>query len=148
MNDVSAPMVGKVAALEASMRQQTREELQLFLDSIAMSHFHAQGMYCRVVSRNAGVTIVGKVHKQEHFYIVAKGSVLVTNGDEEPKTYPAGTVVVSQPGTKRAVFALEDSICMTVHRTDKTDLDEIEEELIEPDPLALFDAHNRLKELT
>ena len=33
---------------------------------------------------------------------------------------------------------------MTVHKTDKTDLDEIEAELIEPDEIALFDATNKL----
>lgn len=147
MNAVSTPIPGKITALEAAMRLQTKEEFDLFLASIKMSHFHADGMYCRVAFRKAGVTIVGKVHKREHFYIVSKGAVMVTNGDDEPQTHMAGTVVVSQPGTKRAVFALEDSICMTIHRTDKTDLDEIEEELIEPDALALFDAHNRLKEL-
>ena len=35
---------------------------------------------------------------------------------------------------------------MTVHRTDKMDLDEIEAELIEEDPTALFDARNNLKD--
>lgn len=141
------PMRQKISALESAMRQQTPEEINAFLGSIEMSHFHADGMYCRVAFRKRGVTIIGKVHKREHFYIVAKGAVLVTNGDTEPELHTAGTVVVSKPGTKRAVVALEDSICMTVHRTDKTDLDEIEEELMEPDTQALFDSHNRLKEL-
>jgi mannose-6-phosphate isomerase-like protein (cupin superfamily) len=137
----------KIAALEQAMRQQTPEQLQDFLDQIEMRHFYADGMYCRWCKRAKGVVIVGKVHKKEHLYIVAAGSVAVTNGDDAPVTYFAGDVVVSRPGTKRAVVALEDSICMTVHRTDKTDLDEIEEEIIEPDSLALFDSRNKLKVL-
>lgn len=104
-------------------------------------HYFADGMYARVVTRLKGTVIVGKVHKREHFYIVAKGRVQV--GKE---VYEAGTVIVSQPGTKRAVYALEDSVCLTVHRTKKRNLDAIERQLIEPDRKALFDSSN--KELT
>ena len=61
------------------------------------------------------------------------------------KRLQAGDVVESKPGTKRITLAVTDAIGITIHRTDKTDLDEIEAELIEPEPLALFDAHNKLK---
>ena len=39
--------------------------------------------------------------------------------------------------------------CTVIHTegTDSRDLDEIERELIEEDPMALFDAHNRVKPL-
>lgn len=110
-------------------------------------HYFADGMYCRAVIRPKGTLIVGKVHRKEHLYIVAKGKVEVA-GDEGTQTHEAGDVLVSKPGTKRAVLALEDSICMTVHRTDKTDLDEIEKEIVEEDNTALFNAHNKLRRLT
>lgn len=110
------------------------------------AHAWADGMYCRTLFRSAGTLIVGKVHKKEHFYIVAKGKVQVAM-DDDVKEYEAGTVIVSKPGTKRAVYALEDSVCMTVHRTRKKNLDKIEKELIEPDAKALFDSRNGLKEL-
>lgn len=102
------------------------------------THFFADGMYCRSLERKAGTLIVGKVHRREHFYIVAKGKVQIGKD-----VYEAGTILVSEPGTKRAVLALEDSICMTVHRTKKRNLDEIEKQLIEPDEKALFDSHNK-----
>lgn len=128
----------KVLRLEEEMRQLPQVALATF------NHF-ADGMYARVLPRPAGTLIVGKVHKREHFYIVAKGRVKVMS-DGETKTYRAGDIIVSKPGTKRAVYALEDSVCMTVHRTDKTDLAEIEAEIVEPDELALFDSSNKLKE--
>jgi hypothetical protein len=39
---------------------------------------------------------------------------------------------VSQPGVKRAVLALEDTIWTTYHPTEETDLDKIEEYVIAP----------------
>ena len=38
-----------------------------------------------------------------------------------------------------------DSIGITVHKTDKTDLDEIEAELVEYDEASMFDSGNKLK---
>ena len=133
-------MESKVYALQAAMMDMPQIDLQTF-------HHFADGMYARVVPRPKGTVIVGKVHKREHFYIVAAGKVAVTNGDGEPNVYEAGTVLVSQPGTKRAVLALEDSVCLTVHRTALKDLDEIEREIVEPDDTALFDARNKLIEV-
>ncbi len=121
------------------------------LDQVQLEtkHHFADGMYCRELFRPADTTIVGKVHKREHFYIVLSGEVTVV-GDGFRERIKAPRILISKPGTKRAVYAHVDSICITIHRTDKTDLDEIEAELLEPDETAMFDAHNelKLKELT
>jgi hypothetical protein len=61
------------------------------------------------------------------------------------KTLRAGDVIESKPGTKRVTLAVTDAIGITVHKTDKTDLDEIEAELIEPELVSLFDANNKIK---
>jgi len=58
--------------------------------------------------------------------------------------YP-GDVICSKPGTKRVTLAVTDAIGITFHKTNKTNLDKIEKELIEPDELALFDSSNNLK---
>ena len=107
-------------------------------------HYFAGGMYCRKVFRPAGTTIVGKVHKKAHLFLCAKGQILAWS-ETGMRTLNAGDVVESQPGTKRVTYAVEDSIGVTFHVTDKTDLDDIESELVEPDELALFDATNKLK---
>lgn len=133
-------MRSKVLRLESAMRQMPQVELPT-------EHFWADGMYARVVRRPAGTLIVGKVHKKEHFYIVTKGRIEVSS-ESGTGTYEAGDVIVSKPGTKRAVLALEDSVCMTVHRTKKRNLAKIEAELVEEDEQALFDSANKVKELS
>lgn len=136
---VGDSMKGRVQALQLAMMQMPQLELET-------EHYFADGMYARVIARPKDAVIVGKVHKREHFYIVMMGGVRVTTDDGVRDVW-APAVIVSSPGTKRAVLALEDSVCMTVHRTDKTDMEEIEAELIEPDPLSMFDSWNKPKEL-
>lgn len=109
-------------------------------------HHFAEGLYCREVRRPAGTTIVGKVHRKEHLYMVLSGEITVV-GEGGPIRIKAPCILVSPPGTKRAVYAHVDSICCTVHRTDLTDLQAIEKELIEEDDAALFDHNNQLKML-
>jgi len=107
-------------------------------------NYFSNGMYCRKVWRCANTLVVGKVHKKDHFFICAAGEIIVwTEGGM--KTLRAGDVVESKPGTKRVTLALTDAIGITVHKTDKTDLDEIEAELIEPELVSLFDANNKIK---
>ncbi len=110
-------------------------------------HYFSGDVYGRSVSQPAGVLVVGKVHRKEHFYIVCCGTVRITQGDGPAHEVTGPAVLVSKPGTKRAIFAVTDVTYMTVHRTEKTDLDEIEAELVEPDGLSLFDARNKLKAL-
>jgi hypothetical protein len=139
---IDIPSREKIESLQramSTMPQATGEDM-------VTSHYFADGMYCRRLWRRAGVLIVGKVHLKEHFYIVASGCVRVTT-DTGVRDVKGTEVIVSQPGTKRAVLALEDSVCVTVHRTDKTDLDEIEAELIEPDEFAMFNSRNQLKSI-
>ena len=108
-------------------------------------HYFSEGMYCRKLTRPAGTLIVGKVHKKSHFFLCAKGEIIAWT-ESGMRTLKAGDIIESQPGTKRVTYAISDAIGITVHKTDKTNLDEIEAELIEPDITALFDSSNKLIE--
>ena len=111
---------------------------------LVTEHQFSPGMYMRKLFRPAGTLIVGKVHKEPHFFLCAKGEIIAWT-ESGMKRLQAGDVIESKPGTKRVTLAVTDAVGITIHRTDKTDLDEIEAELIEPDPSALFDARNKLK---
>ena len=116
-------------------------------EGLITTHHFVPGQYLRKLWRPAGTVIVGKVHKAPHFFLCAMGEIAVSSGDGNWKTLTAGDIIESAPGTKRITVALTDAIGITVHKTNLTDLDEIEAELIEPDELALFDARNELRNL-
>ena len=130
----------------------TREEILRLQDEMAKmpqaelktEHYFSQGMYCRKVFRKAGTIIVGKVHKKDHFFMCAQGQIIAWY-EKGMVTLSAGDVLCSKAGTKRVTMAVTDAIGITVHKTNKTDLDKIEKELIEPDELALYDSSNNIK---
>jgi len=78
--------------------------------------------------------------------MLIKGRIRVTT-DDGIRELVAPAVLVCRPGTKRAVFSLEDSVTVTVHRTDKTDIAELEAELCEDDPTSAYGPGNVLKSL-
>lgn len=108
-------------------------------------HYFHGGMYCREVWRDAGVLVVGKVHTKEHFYMIVHGSVLITTDDGvERVTGPA--LLLSKPGTKRAVYSETEALCMTFHRTDSVTVEDAESELVEEDAESMYDAGNKVKQ--
>ena len=136
--------VDPIAALQAAMLQLPQFEPQT-------EHLFHGGLYCRTVARPKDCLIVGKRHRKAHLYIVLKGRVgLVNHAGEVAQEYPAGSVIACEPGTKRAVIALEDSVCMTVHATKAKTVEGAEAILVEPEPDSPFLPGNRLplKELT
>ncbi len=107
-------------------------------------HHFAGGIYCRELHMPAGSVAVGKVHKTDHFFMVVQGMMRITTQDGV-RDVTGPEVIVGPIGTKRVVLALTDSICMNIHKTASTDLNEIEKELVEEDETALFDSANLLK---
>jgi len=106
--------------------------------------FHA-GMYCRQVWRPAGVLVVGKVHKKEHFYLVVFGTILITT-DDGVQRITGPHLFSSKPGTKRAVFAETDALCMTFHVLAAMSVEEAEQELVEEDSRDMYLPGNKVKE--
>lgn len=109
-------------------------------------HYFHGGMYCREVWRDGGVLVIGAVHLQEHFYVIASGTVLITDGDSPPQTVIGPKLIQSMPGTKRAVYSVTPALCMTFHRTDATTVEQAEAELVENDPTGTFLPGNKMKQ--
>jgi hypothetical protein len=136
---IGIPTQEQILKLQKEMTLMPQVELQT-------DHYFSGGMYCRKLIRPAGTLIVGKIHLKDHFFLCAKGEIIAWTEKGMKKLY-AGDIIESKAGTKRVTFAVSDAIGITFHKTDKTDLDEIEAELIEPDELALFDSSNKLKQI-
>ena len=146
MNKLIEQLAAKVPnAIEINRLQEEISKMPQVEDMVT-DHFFADGMYSRRVFRKAGTLIIGKVHKKDHFFICTKGEIIAWT-EKGMKKLSAGDIIECKQGTKRVTLATMDSIGTTVHRTDKTNLDEIEAELIEPDETALFDSSNKLKSI-
>jgi quercetin dioxygenase-like cupin family protein len=79
-----------------------------------VKHFFTPGVYVRQMIIPAGVATVGHIHRYPCVTIVAYGDLLVTtvNGRER---YGPGATFESPAGAKRAVYAIADSMLITVH---------------------------------
>lgn len=112
----------KVFAIEAKMKQMPQLDL-------AVLHHFSDGIYGRELIILKDTIIVGKIHKYRSLNILMKGelSVLI---DGDIRRIKAPIITVAPPGMKRIAYAHEDSIWLTVHGTNETDLAKIEDHFI------------------
>lgn len=110
-------------ALEVEMMKHPAAEMPL-------EHRFTPGLYTRQILHPAGVLSATKIHKTEHQFIVSQGRALVSTGDGQWHEIQAPYHGITKPGTRRVIYALEDMVLTTMHPTSKTDLGEIEEDLI------------------
>lgn len=99
---------------------------------IEVKHYFSKNVYAREMPMKKGEIVVGKIHKYENLNILSKGKVSVLSIDgikiiEAPYTF------VGSPGTKRVIYAHEDSLWTVIHGTPEKDLEKIEIEVIAKD---------------
>jgi len=97
-----------------------------------LQHQFINGLYVRMVHMPAGMVVTTKIHKVRHPYFVMTGKcrIMTEEGVVEVHAPYQG---VTEPGTKRLIHVLEDCIWYTVHATDKTTPEEVEDEVIAKD---------------
>jgi hypothetical protein len=81
---------------------------------IPVSHDFCKGIYARTIVIPAGTVLTGAVHKDECFFLVRNGAILITT-DKEPIKAETGFMSITRPDTKRAGFALVDTMVTTFH---------------------------------
>jgi vacuolar-type H+-ATPase subunit I/STV1 len=94
-----------------------------------VKHDFADGQYIRSITMPEGLVVATKIHAKNHPFFVMKGkcSVFTENGME---TIEAPYQGITYSGTKRLLYIHEECIWTTVHRTDKLNVEDVEEEII------------------
>jgi len=109
--------------------QSLMETLPSCLNDCVLKHYFAPGVYAREMTIPKDVYIIGKIHRHAHLNIISKGSVSVMT-EFGPMKMTAPYTFVSEVGTKRVVRADEETVWTTIHVTDETDLEKIEDYVI------------------
>ena len=120
-------------AWEVTQELRKRKEYRNRVDKVnPTKHSFADGCYIREIFNPAGEIIVTKIHKKEHPFFLMKGNmtILTENGFEYREAPYHG---ITYPGTKRVIYTHTDCLFVTVHVTNETDLEKIEEEVIAKD---------------
>lgn len=102
-------------------------------DLCPLKHSFADGVYVREIFIPKGTVLTGKIHKYSHPNFLMHGEVIVVTESGGREQLKAPLAMISPAGTKRAVYALEDTVWITVHVTDETDPDTIVELMTVPD---------------
>lgn len=96
----------------------------------------AEGMYAREmyipIKDYEGVFLTSEIHKTEHFFHLTKGSLLVSDGVNDPVVMKAPYLGITKPGTRRVALALEDVVWVTFHANPGNETEQqIRERIIE-----------------
>ena len=119
---VGAPSREKVERLEALILQTPQVDLKT-------THCLSGGIYARTIIIPAGTILTGAAHKKDHINIM-QGDITVST-DEGMKRLIGQHVMATKAGNKRVGLAHADTIWTTVCHTNLTDIEAIEEELVE-----------------
>jgi hypothetical protein len=122
-NDGHLDMRNKVNQLEQMVEQLPQVDCPV-------RNIFAPNIYAREMTIPTGVVLTGAVHKTCHLSILSKGQVRVVS-DEGVIELTAPATLISQPGAKRAIFAISEAVWTTIHATTETDLDKLVTELTE-----------------
>lgn len=122
MHDVAIDMRAKVERLEAEVGKLPQVCLRT-------EHVLSGGMYARTITIPAGVVLTGAAHRTDHLCVMVGDIEVLT--DEGPKRLTGQHVLATKAGMKRAGYAHAETRWTTICRTDKTDLADIEAELVE-----------------
>ena len=116
-----------IAALEAEMLKAPQVEQPL-------THTFAPGLYIRGIVNPKGSLVITKIHKEPNVSTLLRGEMAIFTEDGMAKL-KAPAQFVTNPGTKRIIYAYEECEFTTIHPNplDTRDINALEDRIIAPD---------------
>lgn len=93
-------------------------------------HSFVDGAYVRQMILPKNMFFVTMIHKKTHPFFILKGDVTVISEEGGRQRIKAPFHGITLAGTKRAIFTHKKTIWVTVHVTEKTDIEEIRKDVI------------------
>lgn len=127
MNDLKAQSKEVISTIQDILKQAEgnvtcNDQAELAL-GCKYEHSFTDGMYIRKMFIPKDLIITTFVHKFEHPYFIMYGDVSVF-ADGELWRIKAPYAGITKPGTQRALRTHQDTLWITVHKTDKTTVEE------------------------
>lgn len=106
------------------------------VDIPVVHHQQIPGVYIREAIAPTGTILTSKIHKHRHTFTIVEGEVSTWVEGEGVRRVRAPFCGVTEAGTRRVIVVHEATRWVTVHITDKIDLSEVEDDLIDFRPVA------------
>jgi hypothetical protein len=102
--------------------------------SMEPNNVFTPGLYIRELPMQANAMWISKIHLERHPYFVMSGRARVWVDNVGWQEIVAPHYGITEPGTRRIIWTIDDTVWVTVHHnpTDTHDLEEIEARIIEP----------------
>ena len=100
-------------------------------DNFPLKHTFADGIYVRQMDMKAGSAVVGAIHNHLHVWFLLTGRLNVAT-EESIEEFISPCYVLASPGSKRVIYAVEDSIFVNIHKNPKNikDIEILEKEIV------------------
>jgi hypothetical protein len=100
-------------------------------DNFPLKHMFADGVYIRQMDMKAGSMVIGAIHNHLHAWFLLTGHLAVVTEDSTEE-FIAPCYVLATPGSKRVIYAIEDSIFVNIHKNPNNikDIEKLELEIV------------------
>lgn len=100
-------------------------------NELPLTHTFSDGVYAREIFMPKGMMVIGQVHNTTHLNLVSKGSALVVDNAGRVSRVTAPFTFESKAGVRKVLFILEDMFWTTIHVTNETDIEVLENTLVD-----------------
>jgi len=96
-----------------------------------LKHTFADGVYIRQMDMQVDSMVVGAIHNHLHVWFLLTGHLMVITEDTTEE-FIAPCYVLATPGSKRVVYAMEDSTFVNIHKNPNNikDIKKLEDDLV------------------